>query len=199
MKRVFDILLAGIGLLILSPILIILMLFIFLQDGHSPLYVSSRVGKNGKLFKMVKLRTMIMGADSTGVNSTSADDNRITAIGHFTRKFKLDELPQLWNVFIGDMSIIGPRPNVKAGTDLYADWELKLLTVKPGISDFSSIIFSDEGDILKGKKDPDKSYNELIRPWKSKLGIIYIDNQSFSTDVKIIFWTIMAIIDKRKV
>ena len=111
---------------------------------------------------------MIINADSSGVDSTSATDSRITSIGHVIRRFKLDELTQLWNVFLGDMSLVGPRPNVRKETDLYTIPEKLLLTVRPGITDISSIIFSDEGDILANKKDPDLAYNQLIRPWKSR-------------------------------
>jgi len=198
MKRILDVLLSFIALLILFPILVIILILIFVQDGYNPFFISSRVGKRGVLFKMVKIRTMVKDADVTGVSSTSDDDNRITRIGHFVRRYKLDELPQLWNVLIGEMTIIGPRPNVKAGTDLYTEADMRLLTVKPGLSDFSSIVFSDEGDILKGKADPDISYNELIRPWKSRLGIVYIENQNFLLDIKIIMWTLLAMFCRKK-
>ena len=122
---------------------------------------------------------------------------RITSIGHVIRKYKLDELTQLWNVLIGDMSLVGPRPNTFGETALYTPLEKKLLTVKPGITDFSSIVFSDEGEILKNKNDPDLSYNQLIRPWKSRLGLIYIENQSLLLDLKIIIYTVIAIISKK--
>ena len=130
------------------------------------------------------------------MDSTGANDSRITLIGKFIRKFKLDEISQLWNVLLGDMSLVGPRPNVKTETDIYTDEENLLLSVKPGITDFSSIVFSDEGDILADKIDPDLSYNQLIRPWKSRLGLIYIKNQSLLLDIELIFCTILAIISK---
>jgi lipopolysaccharide/colanic/teichoic acid biosynthesis glycosyltransferase len=123
---------------------------------------------------------------------------RITPIGHKIRKYKLDELIQLWNVLIGDMSLVGPRPNVKTETNLYTDVERGLLSVRPGITDFSSIVFSDEGDILEGRDDPDLSYNQLIRPWKSRLGLIYIENQSIFLDIQLIFYTVVAIVSKQK-
>jgi len=141
---------------------------------------------------------MIVNADKSGVDSTSANDQRITNIGRFIRKFKLDELTQLWNVLIGDMSLVGPRPNVKRETDLYTSQEKKLLSVKPGITDFSSIIFSDEGEILKNQEDPDIAYNQLIRPWKSRLGIFYIEKRSFWIDIKLINFTVIAIISRDK-
>ena len=176
MKRIVDLILSFFALLFISPILIIFVILIFLEDQQNPFYIAKRVGKGGVNFKMIKLRSMVVNADKSGVDSTSANDSRITKIGKKVRKYKLDELTQLWNVFLGDMSLVGPRPNVQRDVDLYTDIEKKLLTVKPGITDFSSIVFSDEGDILKEKDDPDLAYNQLIRPWKSRLGLIYIKN-----------------------
>jgi len=198
MKRLFDLLLSILGLIIASPILIPVIIIVWMQDWHSPFYVASRVGEKETLFKMIKLRSMIVNADKSGVDSTSANDQRITNIGRFIRKFKLDELTQLWNVLIGDMSLVGPRPNVKRETDLYTSQEKKLLSVKPGITDFSSIIFSDEGEILKNQEDPDIAYNQLIRPWKSRLGIFYIEKRSFWIDIKLINFTVIAIISRDK-
>jgi lipopolysaccharide/colanic/teichoic acid biosynthesis glycosyltransferase len=132
------------------------------------------------------------------VVSSSDNDIRITPIGKKIRRYKLDEFIQLWNVLIGDMSLVGPRPNVKDETDLYTDIEKELLSIRPGITDFSSIIFSDEGDILKGKDNPDLIYNQLIRPWKSRLGLIYIKNQSFLLDIKIIIYTMVAFTSKQR-
>jgi lipopolysaccharide/colanic/teichoic acid biosynthesis glycosyltransferase len=198
MKRLFDIFISLLGLVILSPVLLTFMYLVYRQDKHSPFYVASRVGKNGVMFKMLKLRSMSVNADKSGVDSTSADDIRITPIGHKIRRYKLDEFTQLWNVLIGDMSLIGPRPNVLSDTNLYTDIEKGLLIVRPGITDFSSIVFSDEGDILKGRDDPDLTYNQLIRPWKSRLGLIYIENQSFLLDIKLIVYTVIAIISKQR-
>jgi len=186
----------GVGGGLLTLILIIILL-IWLRDRQNPLYMPYRVGCGGRPFRMVKLRTMIAGADKTGVNSTSANDRRITPIGNFTRRFKLDELTQLWNVLVGDMSLVGPRPNLKQATDNYTLEEKKLLTVKPGITDFSSIVFSDEGDILRGAADPDLAYDQLIRPWKSRLGILYVERRSFLLDIKLIMLTAVAIVNRR--
>ena len=136
MKRLFDIFASFFGLLLLSPVIVPVCFLVWIQDWHSPFYVANRVGKNEKLFKMVKLRSMIVNADKSGVDSTGNNDNRITAVGRFIRKCKLDEISQLWNVLLGDMSLVGPRPNVKRETDLYSSEEKKLLTVKPGITDF---------------------------------------------------------------
>ncbi len=181
------------------PLIIVFSLLIWLQDFKSPFYIADRVGKYGKQFKMIKFRSMIVNASSSGVDSTAEDDNRITDIGKVVRKFKIDEIPQLFNVFIGQMSFVGPRPNVLNETNLYSKVENKILTVRPGITDFSSIVFSDEGDILKGSKNPDLRYNQIIRPWKSRLAIIYIENQSLLIDIKLIIWTILGIINKRLV
>lgn len=196
MKRIIDFTFSLIGLIICSPILIPVIIIVWMQDWHSPFYVAPRTGKGEKQFRMVKLRSMIVNAHKSGVDSTSSNDTRITGVGRFIRSYKLDELSQLWNVFIGDMSLVGPRPNVKRETDLYTREEKKLLTIKPGITDFSSIVFSDEGDILKDKADPDIAYNQLIRPWKSKLGIFYIDNRSSLVDLKLIYLTVLAILSR---
>ncbi|CAB5505265.1 FIG071646: Sugar transferase [Bathymodiolus thermophilus thioautotrophic gill symbiont] len=198
MKRLLDIVLSFTGLVLLSPILVVFIYLVYQQDKKSPFYMAPRMGRDNAIFKMIKLRSMISNADNSGVDSTSADDNRITPIGHKIRKYKLDEITQLWNVLIGDMSLVGPRPNVKNETDSYTFIEKKLLLVRPGITDFSSIVFSDEGDILEGKSDPDLSYNQLIRPWKSRLGLIYIENRSLLLDLQLIFWTVIAIISKPK-
>lgn len=196
MKRLMDFFFALIGLFMLSPILIPTIFLVWIQDWNSPFYIAPRVGKNEKPFKMVKLRSMILNADKSGVDSTSSNDSRITRIGGLIRKYKLDELSQLYNVLIGDMSLVGPRPNVKRETDLYTSQEKKLLSVKPGITDFSSIVFSDEGDILKDKADPDIAYNQLIRPGKSMLGLFYIEKINFFIDIQIIFLTLISIASK---
>jgi lipopolysaccharide/colanic/teichoic acid biosynthesis glycosyltransferase len=193
MKRLFDFLVALCALLVLSPFLLLISLLIFLQDFHSPYYIAPRVGRDGKLFRMVKFRSMVVNADRTGVTSTSATDRRITPVGHFVRRWKLDELVQLWNVMLGHMSLVGPRPNVRSATDLYTPAERRLLSVQPGITDFASIVFADEGDILRPHADADAAYDQLIRPWKSRLGIFYVDHHTFAMDLKLIFLTVKAI------
>ena len=197
-KRLVDILASLFGLLCTSPILLTVIFLVWKEDKKLPFYIALRSGRNGMTFKMVKLRSMVVDADKSGVDSTSGNDMRITPIGHKIRRYKLDELIQLWNVLIGDMSLVGPRPNVKTETDLYTDVEEGLLSVRPGITDFSSIVFSDEGEILESKDDPDLAYNQLIRPWKSRLGLAYIKNQSFLLDLQLIFYTVVAIISKPK-
>ncbi len=197
-KRLFDIFISFFGLLFFSPFLIIVIFLIWIEDKKSPFYITQRLGKGEKQFNMIKLRSMLVDADKSGVVSSSNNDMRITPIGHKIRKYKLDEFIQLWNVLNGDMSLVGPRPNVKDETDLYTDIEKKLLLVRPGITDFSSIVFSDEGEILEGKENPNLTYNQLIRPWKSRLGLIYINNQSFLLDIKIIIHTLVAIFSRQR-
>ena len=197
-KRVFDIGVSFSGLLLASPILLCVMLVVWLQDFKSPLYIAPRVARDGGIFRMIKLRSMVANADKTGVDSTGANDMRITAVGHLIRRYKLDELTQLWNVLIGDMSIVGPRPNVKRETDLYTEVEKELLTVRPGITDFSSIVFADEGDVLAPYPDPDIAYNQLIRPWKSRLGIFYIRHASVGLDFFLCWLTVLCIFSRDK-
>lgn len=195
-KRLFDVIIAFIILLFFSVIIMLLLIVVWYQDFRFPLYIPSRVGKDGRLFRMFKLRTMVINADKSGVDSTSSKDPRITTMGKFIRKYKLDEMMQLWNVLNGSMSLVGPRPNVKRETDLYTDEEKKLLTVKPGITDFASIVFADENDILRDSKDPNLDYNRLIRPWKSRLGLVYIENQSFFLDIKLLLLTVLNVFSR---
>lgn len=198
MKRLFDIVASTLGLIVASPILLPVIFLVWWQDKHSPFYVAVRTGKNDQPFKMVKLRSMVFNADKSGVDSTGANDHRITSVGKFIRRYKLDELSQLWNVLIGDMSLVGPRPNVKRETDLYTPVERRLITVSPGVTDFSSIVFSDEGDILKDAADPDIAYNQLIRPGKSALGLYYVDHSSLWLDICLCLMTAMAIISRAR-
>ena len=197
LKRIIDFIFSLIGLLIISPIFIVFIIAIWMNDFHNPFYVAPRVGRNGKLFKMIKLRSMKIDADKSGVASTSNDDDRITPVGHLIRKFKFDELSQLINVFIGDMSLVGPRPQVEQDVKLYTEKEMGLLKIRPGITDYSSIVFSDEGNILDGSDDPERDYNNLIRPWKSRLGLFYIKNQSILIDIKLILFTVISFINKK--
>ena len=199
MKRLLDFTAAFLGLLILSPLLVVIAILIWLQDYKSPFYVAPRTGRGDRPYRMVKFRSMVIRADRSGVDSTAANDPRITAIGRFIRRFKIDELPQLWNVLKGEMSLVGPRPNVKRETDIYTAEEKGLLSVRPGITDMASIVFSDEGDILKGAADPDLRYNEIIRPWKSRMGLAYVRNAgSVFLDLRLIFLTIMSAADRAK-
>ncbi len=196
-KRLIDIIASIMGLIIFSPLLIIASIIIFLQDFSSPFYIAKRVGKDKSSFRMFKLRSMIVNAEKFGVDSTSSADPRITKVGSIVRKYKLDEIIQLWNVLKNDMSIVGPRPNVKSETDLYSNEENLILKIKPGITDFSSIVFSDEDTILERFEDPDLAYNQVIRPWKSRLGIIYVQNRSTILDFQLIFYTAISLIFKK--
>jgi len=199
MKRLLDLVAASAGLLLLSPILISVAILIWLQDYHSPFYVANRTGRGERLFRMVKLRSMVVRADLTGVDSTAGDDPRITALGRFIRRCKLDEVPQLWNVLKGEMSLVGPRPNVERETLLYTAQEKRLLQVRPGITDLASIVFSDEGEILRGSPDPDLRYSQLIRPWKSRLGLLYVDKMGpISIDVRILFLTLLSAVSRKQ-
>jgi lipopolysaccharide/colanic/teichoic acid biosynthesis glycosyltransferase len=198
MKRFIDILGALLGLLLASPILLPVMFLIWKQDRHSPFYVAPRMGRGERPFRMVKLRSMVINADKSGVDSTAANDRRITPVGQFVRSYKLDELTQLWNVLKGDMSLVGPRPNVERETRMYTPLEKRLLSVRPGITDYASIVFADEGDILKGYADPDIAYNQVIRPYKGQLGLFYIEHRGVWLDLKLIFLTVVAIASRQR-
>ena len=198
LNRIIDLLLASIVLLVFFPIILVLILLVYLQDKNNPFYISNRVGLNFKEFKIYKIRSMTVDADKNKVDTTTANDPRITKLGKFIRKYKFDEITQLFNVVLGDMSLIGPRPNVKREVDLYTFREKKLLSVKPGITDLSTIFFSNEGDILANSKNPNNDYNMLIRPWKSRLALINIINKSFWLDIKVLYITIIAIFNKTK-
>ena len=197
MKRLGDFLAAFSGLIILAPPLAIVIFLVLMQERRLPPNFAPRVGHHGQIFNMVKLRSMVVNADKSGVESTSAADNRITGIGHFIRRYKLDELSQLWNVLIGEMSLVGPRPNTVAGTAVYTNDEQKLLSIRPGITDFASIVFSDEGEILRSHADPDEAYDQLIRPWKSRLGLVYVNNSSVFLDIQLISYTLIAVFSRK--
>jgi lipopolysaccharide/colanic/teichoic acid biosynthesis glycosyltransferase len=193
LKRVFDVVCAAAGLVFLSPLLVWIAWRIKREDGGPVFYRGVRVGLHGKPFRIYKFRTMAVDAEKMGASSTSDDDPRITRIGRFLRKYKLDELPQLINVLKGDMSFVGPRPQVKWAVDLYTDEEKALLNVRPGITDYASLRFPNEGEILKGSKDPDKDYMEKIHPEKMRLSLEYVRNRSFWLDLKLILQTVAAI------
>jgi len=196
-KRILDIIFSLLGLFICSPFLLAGIILIWLQDLHNPFYVAKRIGRNGTVFGMLKLRTMIVDADKTGVDSTTEEDSRLTPMGRIIRKMKIDELPQFCNVLLGQMSLVGPRPNVKREVDIYTDTEKGLLSVKPGITDLSSIVFSDLSAILANSEDANISYNQLVRPWKSRLGLLYIENRGFYIDILIIIATAVAIVCRK--
>jgi lipopolysaccharide/colanic/teichoic acid biosynthesis glycosyltransferase len=197
MKRTFDLLVAVGGLLALSPLLLLASIAVWLQDRHSPYYIATRSARGSGTFRMVKLRSMLIRADRLGGDSTAGDDPRITTVGKIIRKAKLDEFTQLWNVMLGDMSLVGPRPNTPRATDGYTPAERRLLTARPGITDIASIVFADEGEILRGAADPDLRYEQVIRPWKSRLSLLYIDRQPrLSTDLLLVWLTLRCAWDR---
>lgn len=196
LKRLFDIIVSLSGLLILWPFILLFMLLIWLQDFCSPFYIAPRARGKGRTFNMVKLRSMVKNADKKGGASTAANDRRITWVGKLIRKTKFDEVPQLWNVLFGDMSLVGPRPQVMRDVSLYTEEEFHLFDARPGITDFSSIVFSDEGDILKGSENPDLKYNQIIRPWKSRFGLFYTKHQNLWVDLRLILLTVVAIMSR---
>ena len=196
LKRIFDIIVSFIGIIILSPLIISISIGIKLHDGGHVYYKAVRVGKNGRLFLMYKFRSMVLNADKIGASSTTLSDPRITPLGQFIRKYKIDEIPQLYNVLYGNMSIVGPRPQVEWAVDLYTETERQVLSVRPGITDYASLNFSNEAEILEGSPDPDKTYMEIIHPQKMLLSLEYINNQSFITDFIIIIKTITKILYK---
>ena len=194
-KRSFDFVMAMTSLIIFFPLLIIISIWIK-HDSNGPVfYRGVRVGCHGKPFRIFKFRSMVIDADKSGVSSTSDQDTRITASGHFIRKWKLDELAQLINVLKGDMSLVGPRPEVPAFVDLYTDEEKEILKLRPGITDWASIWNADEGGVLAGALDADKVYSKVIRPTKLKLQLYYLKTRTFLIDLKIILITIYKIIN----
>ena len=185
-KRAMDIGGAALGLLIGAPIWVAVALLTKLDSRGPVLYRGTRIGRHGKPFRMWKFRTMVVDADRAGVWSTAADDPRITRVGRLLRATKLDELPQLVNVLAGEMSLVGPRPQVAADVARYTAEERELLTVRPGITDEASIRFRNEAEILRGYADPDAAYDALIRPEKSRLGLAYVRTRALSTDLRIL-------------
>lgn len=194
MIRFFDILFSIIGLVLLSPLFTVLYLLIRIESQGGGFYSQERIGKNGKPFKLFKFRSMRIGSDKKGLITIGEKDNRITKTGFILRKYKLDELPQLWNVFIGDMSLVGPRPEVKKYTALYTEEQKQVLQVRPGITDWASIKYVDENKILGESKDPDDAYVNLIMPNKIKLNMVYIQHQTLGEYFKIIFTTFKEIV-----
>jgi lipopolysaccharide/colanic/teichoic acid biosynthesis glycosyltransferase len=198
LKRSFDVFAALAGLLMLLPLLMLIAALVFLGDGSTPWFRGARMGRGGRPFRMVKSRSMIPDAWKSGVSSTGASDRRITRLGKLLRRAKLDELPQLWNVLIGDMSLVGPRPQVEADAALYTAEEQRLFEARPGITDLASIVFADEGEILAGAVDPDLTYNQIIRPWKSRLALLYLERQSFTADIQVLWLTLLGAISREQ-
>ncbi|MCK5094359.1 MAG: sugar transferase [Spirochaetes bacterium] len=193
LKSLFDTVFSFIGLVVFLPLMATIVILIRKEDGGPIFYRGIRVGRYGRPFKIFKFRTMVANAEKLGGPSTADDDPRITKTGKFLRKYKLDELPQLINVLKGEMSFVGPRPEVQHYVDMFTEEEKAILNVRPGITDWASLWNPDEGAILKGSKDPEKAYMEKIRPEKLKLQLKYVREGSFRIDLKIILLTLKTI------
>ena len=194
MIRFFDFILSLVGIVVLAPIFIVLAIWIKIDSKGPVFYKQVRVGQNGIDFGLFKFRSMVVDADKKGLITVGGRDPRITRSGYFIRKYKLDELPQLINVLVGDMSLVGPRPEVRKYVDLYTDEQQKVLSVKPGITDYASIEYMDENEILGKSSDPEKTYIEEIMPEKIKYNMKYIQNKNVSEYFKIIFLTLLKIV-----
>ena len=194
MIRFFDFILSLVGLVVLAPIFIVLAIWIKIDSKGPVFYKQVRVGQNGIDFGLFKFRSMVVDADKKGLITVGGRDPRITRSGYFIRKYKLDELPQLINVLVGDMSLVGPRPEVRKYVNLYTDEQQKVLSVKPGITDYASIEYMDENEILGKSSDPEKTYIEDIMPEKIKYNMKYINNKNLFEYFKIIFLTVLKIV-----
>ena len=190
MKRLFDIVCSFIGLVFLSPLFIFLSLWVGLSSRGGVFYKQRRVGLNGRDFTLYKFRSMAVGSDKKGLLTVGGKDNRVTKAGYFIRKYKLDELPQLFNVLKGDMSFVGPRPEVRKYVDMYSEEQKRVLSVRPGITDIASMKYRNENDILAKAENPEQYYIDVIMPDKLALNLEYIDTRNFFRDIKLIFRTI---------
>lgn len=196
MKRIFDFILSSVLLTLFSPVILLLSVAVKATSPGPVFYCGKRVGQGGRLFEMFKFRTMVVNADKIGGLSSSDGDPRITPLGRFLRKFKLDELPQLINVFLGQMSFVGPRPEVPYYVSLFSEEEKKILSVKPGITDWASLWNNDEGALLAGRPDPEAYYRDHIRPEKIRLQLVYVRSASFFTDMRILFQTLQMVMHR---
>jgi lipopolysaccharide/colanic/teichoic acid biosynthesis glycosyltransferase len=195
LKRLFDILASAVALIVFSPLLLAIAVWVKLDSRGPVFYRGARAGRRNRPFGIFKFRSMVVNADKIGGSSTSGDDPRVTRSGRFIRRYKIDELSQLINVLVGDMSIVGPRPEVLSYTNKYEGELLEILSVRPGITDWASIWNADEGAVLSGARDPDRAYEVLIQPTKLRLQLKYVREQTFWTDLKIILYTLRKIFD----
>ena len=195
-KRVFDMVFSALGLMVLSPVFALISVAIKIDSVGPVFYRGLRIGLDGKPFKIFKFRSMVQQAENMGTITASEHDIRITRIGHMLRRYKLDELPQLLNVLIGDMSLVGPRPEVSKWVQMFSQEEKAILSIKPGITDWSSIRFRNQGEIIEasGYTDADEAFEKIIRPEKIRLQLCYVHNNNLWIDAKIIFDTICAIV-----
>ena len=194
MIRFFDIIFSALGLVVLAPVFAVISLKIRLGSKGGSFYIQERIGKDGKAFGLYKFRTMRIGADNEGLLTVGEHDQRITRIGHFLRKTKMDELPQLLNVLKGEMSLVGPRPEVRKYVELYTEAQRKVLSVRPGITDYASIEYVNENELLSQADDPERTYIEKVMPDKIKLNIRYLEHYTVSEYFKIIFLTLIKIL-----
>ena len=197
MKRIIDISLSAIALVVLSPLFLIISILIICSSRGNFIYTQTRVGKDNTDFTLLKFRTMRIDADKNGLLTIGSGDSRITLMGTFLRKYKIDEFPQLWNILIGDMHIVGPRPEVRKYVDLYSEEQKKILTIRPGLTDYASLEYIDESEILEKSEDPEKTYIEVILPHKIELNLQYLNNQSTKEDLKIIAGTLKKIVSRK--
>lgn len=193
MKRVFDIFFSACMLLLLLPLFLVIALSIVLDSKGGVFFGQIRVGKNEKAFKLWKFRTMRPGSEKKGQLTVGARDNRITKTGYVLRKYKMDELPQLWNVFVGEMSMVGPRPEVPRYVEMYSAEQKKVLSIKPGITDYASLLYFSESELLAQSADPERTYVDEVMPAKLKLNLEYVKDHNFANDMKIIGKTISRI------
>ena len=193
-KRLFDLLVSLAGLVILSPLMLLISALIKSESSGPVFFRQNRVGKDGRVFRLFKFRSMFLNADKKGLITIGNNDRRITKTGAFIRKYKFDEIPQLINVLKGEMSIVGPRPEVEYYVEMYSNEQRKVLSVKPGITDWASIKYIKENELLAGSAHPEKLYIEVVMPDKLKINSEYIDNGSFLLDLKIIWFTLIKII-----
>ncbi len=192
-KRLFDFLASFIGLVLLSPMFILISLLVKIGSKGPVFYYQSRVGRFNKDFRLIKFRSMRPDSDKKGLLTVGNSDQRITKIGYYLRKYKLDELPQLFNVLMGDMSLVGPRPEVRKYVDVYSEKQLKVLSVRPGITDLASIRYSDENALLARQTNPEQFYIDTVLPEKLRLNLEYVENNNFINDIKIILWTMKKV------
>lgn len=196
MKRLFDIIASGLGLIVLSPLLAVLAIWIKSDSKGPVFYRQTRVGKDNKDFRLYKFRSMRLGSDKLGLITVGGHDPRVTRSGYYIRKYKLDEFPQLINVFLGDMSLVGPRPEVRKYVDMYSAEQLHVLDVKPGITSLASIRYRNENELLAKAENPDKVYTEIIMPDKLKIDLEYVQNANLLSDIKLIFSTLFEVVTK---
>lgn len=196
MKRLFDIVASGLGLIVLSPVFAVLAVWIKADSKGPVFYRQTRVGRDNKDFRLFKFRSMRPDSDKLGLITVGGHDPRVTRSGYYIRKYKLDEFPQLINVFKGNMSLVGPRPEVRKYVDMYSAEQMRVLSVRPGITSLASIRYRNENEILAMSEDPELCYIERVMPDKLKIDLEYVKNASFLTDIKLIFATFREIILK---